>query len=119
MTIDAAEPRIHPCLCGFTCDKYSQMKHHRESCADWQNRPNPLSMMIARRKKTRNERTSEGIKVERCQYCRKRLDHHDAACPDSQGEAVRRARLKKHDIDPMLFEVFLRCLARKYEPEPK
>jgi hypothetical protein len=54
------------------------------------------------------------MKFEPCALCHRRPDHHDSACPNSQAEAVRRALIKKHDIDPFEFEVFLRLLAKRY-----
>lgn len=110
-------PRIHPCVCGFTCDKYSLMKHHREACAEWQNRPNPMRMMIERRRATTNvERSPDAPKVELCEICHHRPDHHDSACPNSQAEKVRRQLIAKHGIDPIAFQVFLRLLAKRYAP---
>lgn len=110
-------PRIHPCVCGFTCEKYSQMKHHREACAQWQNRPNPMRTMIERRRVTNAERQETDDAAPRtppCPLCHHRPDHHDSACPNSQAEKVRRELIVKHGIDPYEFEVFLRCLAKRY-----
>lgn len=109
------EHPVHPCICGYVCDKYSQMKHHRAQCEDWKNRPNPMNMMIDRRRQTRRDRSIDVRHFEPCAVCHRRPDHHDSACPNSQAEVVRRESLKKHGIDPILFEIFLRVLARKYE----
>jgi hypothetical protein len=111
---DTTHP-VHPCLCGFDCESYKQMKKHRRQCVQWQNRPNAVQIMIERRRKTRKGRPSEPASVEICSICHHRCDHHDAGCPNSQAEAVRRDSLKKHGIDPFLFEIFLRVLAKRYD----
>lgn len=108
-------PRIHPCICGFTSETYSQMKHHREGCVLWQTRPDPMTLMINRRRKTRWERADR--KFEPCPICQRRPDHHDPSCPNSQAEVVRREALRKNGIDPRIFEVFLKLLAKKYRDE--
>ena len=92
------------------------MKHHREKCALWRARPNPLNLMIDRRRKSRRE-TSGFRGFEPCPHCHRRPDHHDSDCPNSQAEAVRRLALKRNGIDPRLFKVFLRVLAKKYKDE--
>ncbi len=109
-------PRIHPCVCGFTCDKYSQMKHHREACPQWQGRTNPMGIMIERRRATKTDRPSPPPRIAPCPLCHHRPDHHDSACPNSQAEKVRRDLIAKHGIDPFAFEVFLRLLAKRYQP---
>jgi hypothetical protein len=115
--MDSAPPRIHPCVCGFTCEKYSQMKVHREACAQWKNRPNPMGTMIDRRRVTNNAAPTKIIRhFVPCPLCHHRPDHHDSACPNSQQEKVRRDLIKKHEIDPFEFEVLLRLLAKRYPP---
>lgn len=110
-------PRIHPCVCGFVCDKYSQMKHHREACAQWQKRPDPMRTMIERRRVTKTTYgPSDPPRVPPCPLCHHRPDHHDSACPNSQHEKVRRDLIAKHEIDPYAFEVLLRLLAKRYPP---
>ena len=110
-------PRIHPCICGFMCETYKHMRQHREACVTWQNRPNPMRLMIERRRATRlDEHGEDTPKFEPCQLCHRRPDHHDSSCPNSQAEMVRRALIKKHGIDPFEFEVFLRLLAKRYPP---
>jgi len=109
-------PRVHPCVCGFVGETFSKMKHHREKCALWRARPNPLNLMIDRRRTSRRETTGPR-EFEPCPHCHRRPDHHDSDCPNSQAEAVRRAALKRNKINPQLFEVFLRVLAKKYKDE--
>jgi hypothetical protein len=75
-----------------------------------------MRTMIERRKDTRSTEEPTAQKFEPCPLCHRRPDHHDSACPNSQAEAVRRALIKKHGIDPFAFEVFLRLLAKKYAP---
>jgi hypothetical protein len=108
-------PRVYPCVCGFTCEMYPQMKAHRDGCLDWKARPDPVSLMVQRRRRTREERT-EGIRdFEPCESCHRRPDHHHPACPNSQSEAVRREALVRHGIDPVIFGIFLRALAKEYK----
>jgi hypothetical protein len=91
------------------------MKHHRKQCVLWQMRAAPMDLMIARRRKTRQSRSDEMRAFDRCPVCEKRSDHHEADCPNSACEAVRRESIAKHKIDPVLWETFLRLLAKKYE----
>lgn len=99
------------------CETYKHMRQHREACVTWQNRPNPMRLMIERRRATRlDEHGEDTPKFEPCQLCHRRPDHHDSSCPNSQAEMVRRALIKKHGIDPFEFEVFLRLLAKRYPP---
>jgi hypothetical protein len=91
------------------------MKHHREGCDLWKNRADAVTLMVERRRKTRHENSPEPRSFEPCPICHRRPDHHDAECPHSQAEKSRRDSLRKHDIDPDLFEVFLRVLGRKYD----
>jgi hypothetical protein len=107
--------RVHPCLCGFTCEKYWQMKVHRETCDDWKKRADPMGVMIDRRRKTRAENPETARKFAPCTFCRRRPDHHASGCPNSQSEAVRRDSVRRHGIDPFDFEAFLRLLGREYE----
>src|SRR5574338_215326 len=100
--------RNHPCVCGLTCETYPQMKHQREGCGIWKTRPDPVALMIHRRRKTRQARTDEAQIFERCPLCERRPDHHDSACPNSQAEVVRRESIEKHGIDPREWEFFLK-----------
>ena len=106
-------PKIHPCLCGFETDKYSKMKKHREACQQWQNRPNPMRLMIERRKTTKVERPEE-VRVEPCLVCGNRQDHHESSCPNSQAEKVRRELVARHRIHPKDWEILLFHLAKRY-----
>ncbi len=108
--------RVHPCVCGFICDKYSKMKHHREACAQWQSRANPMGLMIERRRVTKSEQPEDTTRAPPCPLCRHRQDHHDSACPNSQHEKVRRELIAKHEIDPIAWAVLLRLLAKRYPP---
>jgi 8-oxo-dGTP pyrophosphatase MutT (NUDIX family) len=109
------ELKVYPCVCGFDCERYSRMKHHREKCIFWRHRLDPERLMIARRRATRRERLPADRQYEPCGHCHRRPDHHDADCPNSQAESARRESLEKHGIDPVLFAAFLRVLARRYE----
>jgi hypothetical protein len=103
-------------LCGFISEGYAQMKHHRERCAQWKLRSNPMEITIARRKQTLGERAvTPVLEYPICIECRKRLDHHEVGCSWNQTEVVRRAAVVKHEIDPEDFEVFLRLLAKRYK----
>lgn len=106
-------PRIHPCICGFECEKYSLMKHHREACSQWQNRPNPMRIMIERRRATKIERLDDQASGP-CSICLHRQDHHEATCPNSQSERVRRDLVDKHDIPRVPFRAILHQLAKRY-----
>jgi hypothetical protein len=72
-------------------------------------------MMIDRRRKSRWASSDLKRTFERCPLCYRRSDHHDLGCLNSQSETVRRGLIEKHGIDPLLFDVFLRVLAKKYE----
>ncbi len=109
----SSDLRIYPCLCGFTCEKYSVMKTHRETCLPWQSRPDPLKLMIERRRMTQG--VEAPTPFAQCPMCHRRADHHFAECPDSHADVVRRQLLKKHDIDPFKFEILLRALAKRYD----
>lgn len=104
--------RIHPCLCGFTCDTYAPMKRHRRKCEAWLNRPDPRGLTISRRRASRVENALAQNYLP-CPACGGRPDHHENECPHSQGEISRREALAKHGIDPVLFSVFLRVLQKR------
>jgi hypothetical protein len=110
-------PKVHPCVCGFTCESYSQMKRHRVKCVAWAARPDRYGLMTERRRQSHLDRfgLDPHPQAALCAHCGKRADHHDPACPDSYHEMVRRSALAKHGIDPRQFEVFLRVLAKRYE----
>lgn len=109
-------PRVHPCVCGFLCDTYGQMKRHRSTCDPWQMRPNPEQLMAARQSKThRSMRRTQKSVAEICPECSQRADHHAANCFYSQVEVSRRTALEKHGIDPRAFAVVLKLLKRRYE----
>jgi hypothetical protein len=112
--VPSVPSRVHPCLCGFTCDTYAPMKRHRRKCKEWQNRPDPRALSIARRRTSKIE-NAEARSYLPCPACGGRPDHHNDECPHSQGEALRREALVKNDLDPVLFSVFLRLLAKRYE----
>jgi hypothetical protein len=106
-------PRVHPCLCGFTCATYAQMKRHRRKCATWHDRPNPRDLTIARRRASKLE-NAKARSYMPCPACGGRPDHHEPDCPHSQGEATRREALLKNGIDPAEFALFLRVLEARY-----
>jgi hypothetical protein len=106
-------PRVHPCLCGFACSTYAQMKRHRRKCHDWQSRPDPRGLTIARRRESK----LENAKVRNylpCPACGGRPDHHEAECPHSQGEAIRREAIVKNGINPRVFDMILREIERRF-----
>lgn len=102
-------PRVHPCLCGYTCERYPQMRYHRRHCEVWKNRPNPKELARKRQKASK-----KAPKRRRCPKC-KQLDTHADRCPNSREELARRNLLRRHGIDPVFFELFLRALAERYE----
>lgn len=104
--------RIHPCICGFECDKYSLMKKHREACAQWQNRPNPMRLMIERRHRT--VKIDQVPRSEPCSICYERQDHHLSNCPNSQAERVRRELVARVGIEAHDWEVLLHLLGKRY-----
>jgi hypothetical protein len=75
-----------------------------------------MGIMSARRRDTRMELAAKSLRFVPCPICKHRPDHHDNACPNSQGEKVRRDLIAKHGINPYEFEVLLRLLAKRYEP---
>jgi hypothetical protein len=105
---------VHPCLCGYTSDTYAPMKRHRRKCKEWQDRPDPRGLTISRRLASKLE-NAEARNYLPCPACGGRPDHHTNDCPHSQGELARRDALAKNGIDPVLFSVFLRLLARRFE----
>jgi len=111
--VSAMPPRLHPCLCGFTSATYAQMKRHRRKCLDWKSRPDPHGLALARRHASKLENAKTRA-YQPCPACGGRPDHHEPECPHSQGEAVRREALIKNDINPKVFEVLLRAIARRY-----
>lgn len=105
--------KVHPCLCGFTCESYSQMKHHRSSCSSWRGRPNPRALAVERQRRS-HQRPERNEKVSSiCPLCHRRSDHHDSSCVNSQAESARRENLRRHGIDPKLFALFLGALVRR------
>lgn len=109
-------PRVHPCLCGFVCETYPQMRHHRAKCLTWRTRRDPGAITRERLVQTHREKVkgkSDGI----CSVCEKRPDHHEPTCPHSQAEACRRGALERNGIDPEWFDQFLAVMAKRY-PSP-
>jgi hypothetical protein len=51
----ATSPPVPPCLCGHTSTSMTQMKRHRQGCADWQQRDS-REVRVARRVQTNMER---------------------------------------------------------------
>lgn len=104
-------PRVHPCVCGFTCLKYSTMKYHRETCAPWRNRSHPREVQIIRVKKTLEMQLANKAPVDRCEECQQRKDRHLASCSLSAEELDRQKLVEKHGIPPHLFQALLRRIA--------
>lgn len=105
-------PRVYPCLCGFTCERYPQMRYHRRNCEMWQNRPDPEELTKRRRS------TGRRRKRKKCPKCKGKMDSHVKGCPDSHDEKIRRELLERHGVDPKLFAIFLELLAERYADEP-
>jgi hypothetical protein len=105
--------RIHPCICGAISKTYGEMRRHRNSCKEWQDRPDPRGQSILRRKASKQARP-EDIP---CPVCGGHRGRHEDACPHDLGEAARLEALLRNGLDPRFFKVFLRYLARCYETE--
>ena len=111
-TLGHVMPVVHPCLCGFRCDAYWLMRRHQASCDEWKNRPDPRSLSIWRRHKT-GLHAVDPTTV--CEVCSRRQDRHAPGCVNGSEDATRLAALERNDIDPAVFSVFLRLLAKRYE----
>lgn len=104
-------PRIYICLCGFRPGSFAQMRHHRRKCEVWKNRPDPKG--LARKRRSSHRKPPPAKK--RCDVCGGRSDHHLEGCPNSLEERARQNLLKRHEIDPEWFELFLEVLAKRYQ----
>lgn len=112
-------PRIHPCICGYTCRTYPQMKLHRKACVPWQHRTDPVAIRRARHRITREAQEAIGPPREPvCVLCRRRSDHHLSTCPNSQSEQARRRLVREHGISMRLWRRILVVLAKRYESPP-
>lgn len=102
-------PRVYPCLCGANFSTYAKMRHHRRKCQAWQERPNARGLAKERRSSHRQE-----AKKGPCSVCGGRQDHHWEGCPNSLEERFRQNLLKRYDIPPDWFELFLEVLVKRY-----
>ncbi len=107
-------PRVHPCVCRFTCLTYPQMKRHRKTCLPWQTRTDPAALTLERLRRTRAFQATSERQFEPCPDCGKRPDHHISTCPRSQAEQVRKEALVRNGINPKAFALFLIVLRKRY-----
>ncbi len=91
------------------------MKRHRRKCFDWQHRPDPRGLTIARRRASKIENARARSYLP-CPACGGRPDHHEDDCPHSQGEINRRELLIKNGIDPVFFGHFLKAMVKRFYP---
>ena len=107
-------PSVHPCLCGYVCARYPQMRYHRRKCEVWKNRPDPKELTKQRRATHRRTERPEPVK---CSICNARRGRHKSTCQFSVEERRRQALLERHGIDPVFWEAFLKALTDCYEAE--
>jgi hypothetical protein len=106
-------PRIHPCICGVVSKTYNGMRKHRSKCQEWQARPDPRGLSLARRETSKQDETRE----QPCPVCQGHRDRHAVACPHDPHEVSRLGAILRNGLDPRFFRAFLKCLARRYEKE--
>ena len=89
------------------------MRHHRETCAEWQNRPNPLQLMIGRRLLTREQSKEQQAEAAPCSGTQL-----SPTAPRSEvsEERTRRDRVAKAGISPSDWGKILFVLAKRYPP---
>jgi hypothetical protein len=109
----ALPTRVHPCLCGFACPTYAEMKRHRRKCSDWKDRQDPRGLTISRRKASKTANVKARLFIP-CPACGQRPDAHDDQCPHSQAEFLRREAIARNGIDPKFWAAFLKELGKCY-----
>jgi hypothetical protein len=106
--------RLYPCICGFKPIDKARQVAHRAECKPWQSRSHPDLIRKYRKSTTLKMQAAGELRYPICKQCDRPLNAHASSCRKSRFNQAALEVLHKNDMDPFLFEMFLRALARKY-----